>query len=113
MSSEFPFDDIEKALIERMYKKRMLARSIAKLLDKSPADVSNYINAKLVKRAKPPTIIGKQKPVMVNELVENVKLNRVTGGLRHYNDPLAAKEGSRKLLEAIHKYFEKREGKAA
>lgn len=105
MSDAFKFDPVDAEIIARMYKQRMPARAIARIVGKPPLDVSNYIRDVLMKRPKPPVVIGKNKP----ELIESVKLNRVTGGLRHYNDPLAAKEGSRKLLEAIHKYFEKRE----
>lgn len=107
MSDAFEFDPIDAEIIARMYKQRMPARAIAKLVDKPPVQVSRYINEFLVKRHKPQTVIGAN-----SSQIEQVKLNRVTGGLRHYNDPLAAKEGSRKLLEALAAYFQKREGKA-
>lgn len=109
MDGVFRFSDLEEKIIERMFKDKLPARQIAKILDKPPVEVSAFIKTRLMKRAKPPTVIGKNRPEIVRELVENVKLNRVTGGLRHYNDPLAAKEGSRKLLEALHAYYEKRE----
>lgn len=106
MTGVFHFDPREAEIIARMYKERMPARQIAKILDKPPVEVSTYIRNVLVKRSKPPVVIGQSG-------IEAVKLNRVTGGLRHYGDPLAAKEGSQKLLEAIHAYLAKREGVAA
>lgn len=102
------FTALEKTMIARMYKERMPARQIAKILDKPPVDVSNYIKTILVKRQKPPTIIG-DTSVVVTQKLKHIRV----GGLRHYTDPLAAREGSRKLLEAINGYLKKREGIAA
>ncbi len=101
--------DTEKKIIERMYKDRLPSRQIAKIMDKPPVAVSTYIKQHLVKRPKPLTVIGKNKLEVVSNSVNRVKLARV-GGLRHYNDPFAAAEGSRKLLDAVHKYLENRKG---
>jgi predicted transcriptional regulator len=94
--------DTEKKIIERMYKDRLPARQIAKIMDKPPVGVSMYIKEHLTKRPKPSTVIGKN----TLEVVAKAKSSQV-GGLRRYDDPFAAIEGSRKLLEAVNKYLQK------
>lgn len=90
------FNDIETEIIKRMYDKRMPVRQIAKLVDRTPLEVSGYINGVLAKN-KPPVVIGEPR------------VTRSVSGVRPYGDPMAAVEGSRKLLEAINKYLQKRE----
>jgi hypothetical protein len=95
------FNDIEIEIIKRMYDKRMPVRQISKMVDRTPLDVSDYINRVLAK-TKPPVIIGQPRAS-----------SRAVSGVRRYDDVLAAAEGSRKLLEAVHKYFAKRQGETA
>ena len=108
MSDVFEFDPIDAEIISRMYKQRMPARAIARLVGKPPVQVSQYINKFLVKRRRPQAVVNNDESEVIYGFNERTKLARV-GGIRHHNDPLAAKEGSRMLLEALAAYFEKRE----
>ena len=104
MSDAFKFSPVETEIITRMVNERMSARQIAKLTGRSMSDISNYINTVLSKRAQKVKSTEIKKPVIIP--VERKSKERT--GPRHYNDPFAAAEGSRKLLEAVHKYLAKR-----
>jgi hypothetical protein len=104
MSDAFKFDPVETEMIARMFKERMTTRQIAKITGRPMSDIANYINMVLSKRVQQPKPEIK-KPVIIG--AERKSKERV--GLRHYNDPLAAVEGSRKLLEAVNAYLQKRQ----
>jgi hypothetical protein len=83
------FTKEERFCIRQMVKKGYQTRTIAQMLDKDVLDVHEYIN-KLF--SKDPTARPDRKEKR---------------GIPHYNDPRSAETGSRLLLEALNKYFEK------
>lgn len=103
MTDAFKFDPIETEIIARMFKERMSARQIAKITGRSMSEISNYINMVLSKRAQKVNPAKARKPVVIG--AERKAKERT--GVRRYEDPFAAEEGSRKLLEALHAYFQK------
>lgn len=103
MSGAFKFDPIETEMIVRMYKQRMSSRQIAKVLDRPIVEIHRYITEVVVKQAQ------KQKAakIIAPSLAKDPPPMR---GLRRYDDPMAAVEGSQKLLEAVHRYLLKHKG---
>lgn len=102
MSDVFKFDPIETELITRMYKQRLPSRQIAKVIGKPLIEVHKYINEVLAKQ------VQKSKPARIMRPIGSPTQQRERMSVRRYDDPFAAIEGSRKLLEAVNKYLQKR-----
>ena len=100
------FTKEEQDFIAQMYKERKPSAYTAKVLNRSTGDVLTYIRAHLFKKSKPKAVINKPKPEAVAEEIDRVRKLRING-IRRYEDPYAAAEGSRKLLEALNAYFAK------
>ena len=100
------FTKDEEEFIAQMYKERKPSAYTAKVLNRPAGDVLAYIRAHLFKRSKPKAVINKPKPEAVADEIDRVRKLRING-IRRYEDPFAAEEGSRKLLEALLAYFTK------
>jgi hypothetical protein len=100
MSEAFKFDPVETEMIVRMYKQRMPSRQIAKVIGRPLIEVHKYVNDVLAKD------VQKQKAARILPAAMKERA-RERLSVRRYEDPLAAAEGSRKLLEALHAYSKK------
>lgn len=84
-----PWEEPEIFCLKQLVKKGYQTRTIAQTLGRDPLEVHYFIK-NMVKRD-PTTAPPRREP----------------RGIPHYNDPRSAEVGSRMLLSALVKYFEK------
>jgi len=95
MEYKHNFTEEEELCIKALKRKGITARAIARTIGRDVMEVHRFIGSQT-----------RQK------LDEERSSRRLANGILMHSDPLAAKEGSRKLLEAVNAYLAKRDGGA-
>lgn len=95
MEYKHNFTEEEELCIKALKRKGITARVIAKTIGRDVMEVHMFIGSQ------------------TRERLEDVRSSRrLTNGILIHSAPLAAKEGSRKLLQAVNAYLAKRDGGA-